>query len=765
MKRKISVLLAFVILFTGCFGNFVMTSEAAGNEKSGNQDKVVVALDPGHDSKHGGASANGLREHIVTLKIANYCRQKLESHGGIEVYMTRTQETCPYPFTTSAKCIDQRALAAAAANASLFVSFHLNAETEGTTAKGVEVIYPNSNWKPKVGADGKRLAEKVHDKLVGIGLNDRGIYSRNSTINERYPDGSLSDYYNVQISNKESGIPGIIIEHAFITNLSDVLKFLQTEAGLKKLGEAVADGIITYLNGQNGWEYTNGNWYYYKNGVRATGWHLINSKWYYMNKDGVMQTGWCKVDGTWYYMNSSGAMQTGWQHIGGVWYYMNSSGAMQTGFQQIDGTWYYMNSSGAMQTGWQSVNGAKYYFDSSGAMKIGWQIVDGERYLFDGKGKVVDGAKYFIIDVSQWQGTVNWDEVARTDVDGVIVRCSHGDELTEEGDSWKDKKFAENIAALNEKGIPYGIYHYNTATTVEQARQQAKNMIRLMESANAVPMLPVFADIESEAENCDLVAIAKVYMDEIIANGYLPGIYANTYYWSNFLNDPTLNAYYKWIADYGSAENLQNGTANPAFSPKDGIENYMMWQYTSNGVLQGITENTVDCNVMYKWHEKANGWKQINNKWFYYSSGRLADGWKRINGYWYYFSDGGVMQTGWRKVDDTWYYMDSSGAMQTGWCKVNDIWYFMNGGGAMQTGWRQVNGTWYYMDSSGAMQTGWCKIDDTWYYMNDSGAMQTGWQKIGGYWYYMKSSGAMVTGDVVINGVTNHFNSSGVWLG
>ena len=59
-------------------------------------------------------------------------------------------------------------------------------------------------------------------ELTKLGLADRGIYSKDTTINERYPDNSLSDYFAVQIYNKENGIPGIIVEHAFISNSNDV---------------------------------------------------------------------------------------------------------------------------------------------------------------------------------------------------------------------------------------------------------------------------------------------------------------------------------------------------------------------------------------------------------------------------------------------------------------------------------------------------------------------------------------------------------------
>lgn len=218
------------------------------NPKAKTNSSVVIALDPGHDATHAGATANGLLEHELTLKIANYCKEELEKYSNVKIYMTREDESCPYPGTASSgKCIEQRAIAAAAVGAQIYVSMHLNAQSGGATANGAEVIFPNDSWKEDVGNKGESLAQSIQDELVKLGLTDRGIYTKDTTIGETYSDGSVSDYYAVQIYNKRNSIPGIIIEHAFITNKNDVNNFLKTEDGLKKLGVADATGIADYL--------------------------------------------------------------------------------------------------------------------------------------------------------------------------------------------------------------------------------------------------------------------------------------------------------------------------------------------------------------------------------------------------------------------------------------------------------------------------------------------------------------------------------------
>ena len=80
-------------------------------EKAG---EIVVALDPGHDNRHGGTSGSGLTEQELTLKIAKYAKAELETYNGVKVYMTRTTAACPYPKTgTSGACIEKRVQAAA----------------------------------------------------------------------------------------------------------------------------------------------------------------------------------------------------------------------------------------------------------------------------------------------------------------------------------------------------------------------------------------------------------------------------------------------------------------------------------------------------------------------------------------------------------------------------------------------------------------------------------------------------------------------------
>ena len=390
---------------------------------------IVVALDPGHDSTHAGASANGVREEVLTLKIAQYCKAELEEYAGVSVYMTRTTADCPHPGGSSAHDIDQRVADAAAAGASVYVSFHLNSSTS-SAAKGAEIIIPNTNWKPQVGNDGKKLATLIESELVGLGLEERKIYSKDTTVNERYEDGSLSDYFTVQISAKEHGIPGIIVEHAFVTNTSDVNNFLNNEAGLKKLGVADATGIAKYFGLSKGQWYKDSTGWWYASGTSylKNQWAQISGSWYYFDSNGYMETSWQKISGKWSYLGGTddGIMRIGWQKIGSNWYYFNSSGYMLTGWQKIGTKWYYFGESddGAMRIGWQKIGGDRYYFGEAndGAMKTGWQKI-GESWYYLGSSnggylqtgwQKIGGAWYYFSDKENGAMKTGWQKVGST---------------------------------------------------------------------------------------------------------------------------------------------------------------------------------------------------------------------------------------------------------------------------------------------------------------------------------------------------------------
>lgn len=211
--------------------------------------KMVIVLDPGHDSVHAGARGNGCKEEELVLKIAQYCKTELQKYAGVTVYMTRTSNACPNGgyAVDSGTCNAKRVELAVAKKANVYVSLHLNSSVS-SAPRGVGVYYPNNNYRPQIGEEGKGLAWDIYEKLSALGLANwaGGILIRNSEDNTQYPDGSLADYLGVIRRSKLAGIPAVLVEHAFLSNAADVSEFLNSNAKLKKLGVADAQAIAGY---------------------------------------------------------------------------------------------------------------------------------------------------------------------------------------------------------------------------------------------------------------------------------------------------------------------------------------------------------------------------------------------------------------------------------------------------------------------------------------------------------------------------------------
>ena len=737
-----------------------MAAGARTAEKAG---EIVVALDPGHDNKHGGTSGSGLTEQGLTLKIANYAKAELETYNGVKVYMTRTSASCPYPETgSSGACIEKRVQAAAGAGAKIYVSLHLNSGS--ASANGAEIIIPNSSWKPQLSTQGKELAEKILNELAAVGLNKRPtpIYSKDTTVNEKYPDGSISDYYSVQICAKEAGIPGIIVEHAFLSNANDVNKFLKTEAGLKKLGVADATGIAKYLGLSKGqwvqvgdkWKYlTNGKYvvnqwmnisgetYYFDgNGYRVTGWQTIAGKKYYFMSDGHMHTGWLSFGSRYYYMMPDGHMHTGWLSFGSTYYYMDDEGLRVTGWQTIAGkkyyfmpdgtrysngwlsfgsTYYYMMPDGHMHTGWLSFGSTYYYLNNNGVRVTGWQTIEGKEYYFDQNGVREDNIKK-----SGWQ-TINGKK---------YYFDKNGEYVT----GW------QTIAGKKYYFMSDGHMHTGWLSFGSRYYYMMPDGYMHTGWLSFGSTYYYMNDEGLRVTGWQTIAGKKYYFmpdGTRYSNGWLS--FGSTYYYMM----PDGHMHTGWLS-FGSTYYYlnNNGVRVTGWQTIEGKEYY----FDQNGVRKD--------NI------KKSGWQTINGKKYYFDkNGEYVTGWQTIAGKKYYFMSDGHMHTGWLSFGSRYYYMMPDGYMHTGWLSFGSTYYYMNDEGVRVTGWQTIAGKKYYFMADGTRYSnGWLSFGSTYYYMMPDGHMHTGWLSFGSTYYYLNNNGVRVTGWQTIDGEEYYFDKNGV---
>lgn len=186
-----------------------------------------------------------------------------------------------------------------------------------------------------------------------------------------------------------------------------------------------------------------------------------------------------------------------------------------------------------------------------------------------------------LIDVSVHQGQIDWKEVKKH-IDGAIIRCGYGSDYAKQD----DKRFVQNVEACIQHGIPFGVYLYSYAETINAAKSEAAHVLRLLEPYKGKLSYPVYYDLEEAGTEKGAVERAIVFGDIIEANGYWCGIYANQYWWRTYLKNG-LDRFTKWVAKYSNEK------------PSGISGTYDIWQYSSKGYVPGI-EGNVDMNICYR---------------------------------------------------------------------------------------------------------------------------------------------------------------------
>lgn len=381
-----------------------------------------------------------------------------------------------------------------------------------------------------------------------------------------------------------------------------------------------------------------------------------------------------------------------------------------------------------------------------------WGTYNNSKAFFDYQNNLFVQQAKGVIDVSGWQGDIDWAKAKADGVEGAIIRLGYG-----EGNN-ADKKAQRNISECKRLGIPFGIYWYSYADTPALAKEEGTDVVAKLKQFGVNPSdlaYPVYYDLEKWTwEGHQPPTDPNVY-NNIVNNWYSAlqsagyknlGVYSYTSYLQGPLKHVDIYAKTTWVAQYGARMGFDSFPTNSRG-----------WQYTSSGKVDGISGN-VDMNAFGN-KEYANGghWVTKNDqKYWRDSDGSLARS-KEI----------------YDPESNAWYWIDSDGTM----AHDKDVYLRSNGGkwvrydsnGHMVKGEDYRYGGWYYFDvTTGAMAKGISYVPSNGgkevCYDRVTGKMLYGEQyvdydrKIAGWYLFDRNTGAMTYGDVYLR------SNGGKWV-
>ncbi len=192
------------------------------------------------------------------------------------------------------------------------------------------------------------------------------------------------------------------------------------------------------------------------------------------------------------------------------------------------------------------------------------------------------------IDVSKWNGEIDWDRVHGAGVEFAIIRAGYRGSVT--GSIVEDHRFAANMKGAAAGGIPTGVYFFTQAVNEVEAVEEASAVLRMVREYELE--YPIFIDTEGaggngRADGLDpetRTQICEAFCRTIENAGYQAGVYASRSWYNNNLYADRLDDYCIWLAEYRSVPLYQGY--------------YRMWQHTSKGKIDGIP-GVVDMDVYY----------------------------------------------------------------------------------------------------------------------------------------------------------------------
>jgi len=355
---------------------------------------IVIVLDPGHGGRDGGASRtwNGVtyKESDIVLKLAKYTRNELRTYAGVTVHMTRTRDV--------AVGLTERVEYAKSVGATVIISQHINSTPQHqTTASGALVFGPSGNYRAAQMRETRNLSNAILKGLSDIGMKNNGYVTNLSRVGNKYPNGRTADYYSIVRNSVLANIPGMIVEHGFVSNPADCRTYYASNAKIRRMAIAEATAIANYYGLKkkdlSGWYTENGQWYYQNSeGIRAkSGWLTVGKDKFYLDSKGYRVTKWKRIGGQRYYFRkNNGKMMTGQMKQGGKMYWFHKNGQLRTGFiKKAGGINMYANAKGELQTGWYTRKGNLYYFAKNNhgiGLRERWFKRGGKWYYFNKDG-------------------------------------------------------------------------------------------------------------------------------------------------------------------------------------------------------------------------------------------------------------------------------------------------------------------------------------------------------------------------------------------
>lgn len=247
---------------------------------------------------------------------------------------------------------------------------------------------------------------------------------------------------------------------------------------------------------------------------------------------------------------------------------------------------FYLETQEILYTGWQNINGKTYYYLENHQYVTGEQVIQGAKYTFASDGTLVTSSGTFGIDVSKWNGNIDWNSVKSSGASYAIIRCGYRGSST--GALITDPKFAANISGANAAGLKVGVYFFTQAVNEKEAVEEASMVLDLVKKYKI--SYPIFLDVESSGGRADGIdkgtrtAVCKAFCATIQNSGYTAGVYANKTWLNSKIDAGALGSYKIWLAQYAAA---------PSYGGR-----YNLWQYSSKGSVPGIKGN-VDMNQSY----------------------------------------------------------------------------------------------------------------------------------------------------------------------